>query len=472
MIVTDTRLLQAKDLVKSDIDSALKLINDVLNDEPENPQALFMAGYILMSDEKWGLAYSLYKRCEELYPPYSEVYNNMGMCLEFIDHEKALVCFDKAIDLDPSNAMAVANKGLIYSYMGQPEKCIELSTKAIEINPDFDGAIHNRSYSNLMLRNWKIGWEEYRYSLGSAARSGRDYGVPDWDGFRPGNVVVYRDQGLGDEIFFASCVEDAKKYANIILDVSPRLEGLFKSSFDVPVYGTGFENETDLVHDYKIDYQCSLGDLPRFYRNTDESFPGKPYLKPNQSLVNKYKNRVKKYKGLKIGIAWTGGLTNTHSKARCVTLDDLKPILNMDATFFSLEYNEPNKLDLRRNGIIHYSDAVNKSVDHEETSAFISNLDLVISVTTTVIHTAGGLGVNTYCLTPKWPSWRFHLEGDFPWNKSVELFRQKPDEDWANTINRLAEVINEQDIYRNRHEATCSVSRTVQLDPTPCYGAS
>lgn len=100
--------------------------------------------------------------------------------------------------------------------------------------------------------------------------------------------------------------------------------------------------------------------------------------------------------------------------------------------FVSLEYNEP-EIPSKAN-IKHWSRAVNKSVDYDETAALISCLDLVISVPTTVVHTAGALGVECWCLVPDAPpSWRFHVSGEMVWHDSVKLIR-KSGRTWEKVI--------------------------------------
>ena len=374
----------------------------------------------------------------------------MGMTLEFINQRKALECFNKALELDPKNAKALANKGLMYSYLGDPEKCVKYSDRALTIDPNFIGARCNKAYAKIQLRQWKEGWDGYKLSLGTDYRSGRDYGLPDWDGFSPGRVIVYRDQGLGDEIMFASCVEDAKRYADITLDVSIRLEGLFQRSFG-STYGTGFDTNPYWYSQKDYDFQCSLGDLPRFYRNSDEAFPGVAYLKTDPELVEYYKGKLSNDK-LNVGLAWNGGLPSTHRKQRCINLNDLSPIFDLGLNIVALEYDD---FDPMGYDIQDFPETTRKRADHDQTAALIDALDFVITVPTTVLHTAGGLGKKTYCLTPRFPSWRFPHRGDFPWHKSVEIVKQGPSEPWAETVKRLARGIkHEYGLHRNRPKAT------------------
>lgn len=433
----DPRLLRAKDIADDQPDEALRLCNAVLNDDYLNDAALFISGYIMMSAERFGLAYNLYKRCAELRPWQSEIYNNMGMCCDDEWPEEAIACFDKALELDANNYHAMINRGLMHLKQGNPSKCIQLCNQALLLDPQSIAAKDNRAQARLMLREWKSGWEDYQWSLGGKNRSKRDYGVPEWKG-EPGTVVVYREQGLGDEILFASCFADILKTNPIVIDSDSRLAGVFARSFDCPVYGTGFDRETPLVNEHMIDYQVSMGSLPRFYRNKHKDFPGGAYLKPDPLRCLQWRAVLDTLPGLKIGIAWSGGLRNTGEKGRSIELADFTPLLELPHSFISLEYKQPGQEELDRYGIHHFGRAVNKGVDYDDTLALINECDLVIAVTTTVIHGAGALGKECWCLVPQSPSFRFHLSGEMPWHNSVKLIRQEKQESWASVLERTA----------------------------------
>jgi ADP-heptose:LPS heptosyltransferase len=118
----------------------------------------------------------------------------------------------------------------------------------------------------------------------------------------------------------------------------------------------------------------------------------------------------------------------------------MKPILNQDATFISLQYKDAPEIVEFENetGIkIHHWPHAMQTKDYDDTVAMISQLDLVISVTQAAIHVAGALGVPCWVLTPKAPMWRYGLTGDkMPWYKSVKLYRQKSD--WVHVISDVA----------------------------------
>lgn len=431
------RLNYAKSIVDSEPDEALYICNEVLTEHLDGNQgqmALFMIGYIMMQAERYGLAYQIYQRCAQLRPDMSEIWSNMGMCLEDYDKKMAMQLFEQAIELDKKNARAHANRGLMQLQTADPQGCIDSCNKAIEIDPSMRSAYHNRGLARLMLRDWD-GWVDYYETLGVKHREKRDYGKPEWEG-QPGTVLVYGEQGVGDEIMFASCLPDILKTNKVVFDSDSRLEGLFRRSFDCDVYGDRFKTESRAA-DQEFDYQCAIGQLPYFYRRSEDSFPGTPYLTPDPERCIQWRALFDTFPGKKIGIAWRGGLKNTGEKQRSMELKDLKPLLNPVNTYISLEYKPAPEAE--EYGIKSYPRATAKGGDIDELAALINELDLVITACTTVVYIAGALGKECHVMVPDASGYRYHLEGGFPWYKSVTLHRKSGS--WKGLAKRISKVI-------------------------------
>ena len=429
----DERLERAVELEEIDPDKALTLCSDVLNEDKDHPEATYIAARVLMTAGRHGLAHILYRRCNEMSPHKAEIQNSLGLSVEHAYPIEALKHYENALRIDPGYHHSLNNKGLMLLRKGRPDLCLKYAEKCLKAKPDYIGANVNRATALIMLRRWEEGWKEYTASLG-ITRTRREYGVPDWNGEK-GTVVVYGEQGIGDEILFSSCIPDLQKTNDVVIDCDPRLVGLFLRSFNCPVYGTRFKDQTPILDNHKVDFQAAIGDLPRFFRNTEEAFPGGAYLTPDPERCLQWRAlfdhlpfgstnpdmRRNQSKGKTIGLAWQGGILNTERHARSFDLDVFAPLFDLPHTFISLEYDEP---DLKGYPIKHYGRAVNKGVNYDETMALINELDLVICVTTTAVHAAGALGKECWCLTPKCPSYRFHLSGQMPWHSSVELLRQ------------------------------------------------
>lgn len=437
-------LLEAKDLIDSDPEEALRICNDVMNDHYDDihgQMALFMSGYVMMGAGRDGLAYHIFSRCAELQPERSEIFLNMGMCLENDRHDMALACFQKAAALKPDCAKAYANAGLIYLQTGKPEKCVELSDKALALDPSLVSPRHNKGLALIMLDQWREGWKLYADTLGVKHREIRDYGFPEWDGKAKGTILVYMEQGVGDEIMFASVLPDMLADGlDVVLDADGRTSDLLARSFpDIRVYGTRFKSSTALLDECECDYQIAAGNLMQYYREDSSRCPGTPYLvaDPERSLM--WGALFDTFKGKKIGIAWRGGIRITGEAKRSLELSDLAPIMSDENTYISLEYKDYDYSEYP--DIKRYPRATGAGQSIDELAALVSQLDLVITACTTVVYVAGALGIPCYVLVPSEPSYRYGLRGQFPWYKSVTLHRQRNGEKWVNCVKRLEKTI-------------------------------
>lgn len=417
------------------LEEALRILLPMMDEDFDNPRMLFLAGYIFIKSGKTSLAYQMFRRASELSPHIPHIWLNLGKCW----HEKRLydqaeACFRKAVKLKPDYALALNNIGLTYLGRGDNNTAIAFCDRALAIDPQQEDALINRGMAFLAKRKWKEGWEGYNLNVGKLAdRKERQYGEETrWNGEKNKRIICYGEQGIGDEISFASCIPDLiGDSQKVIIESDKRTANLFKRSFpEATVYGTRYKDEIDWPKDEKFDHRVAVGALPQFYRNDDKDFPGAPFLVPDpqmqvqwRALLNSLGPRPK------IGIAWVGGRPHTHRDRRSVTLQTLLPLLKYDANWISLQYKDTEEIadfeDMHGVKIHHWPWGV-ECYDYDQTVALISELDLVISVTTTVVHAAGGLGKECWCLVPEKVMWRYMEQGsDFPWAKSVTLYRQR-----------------------------------------------
>ena len=317
---------------------------------------------------------------------------------------------------------------------GDFQACIDYANRSLSEDPDATISRTNRGMAYLALGRWREGWRDYNANIGvEKNRKEIIYGKePRWDGTKGLRIAVYGEQGIGDEISFASCLPDLiRDSKSVTIECDARLERLFKRSFDVEARGTRYKK---VVPTWRVgrefDARVSIGELPQFYRNKDSDFTGKPYLVPNPQMVVQWRALLDSLGDKpKIGITWTGGLPHTGQKRRSVTLDTYGLLFkSYDADWISLQYKDPEVKEAEEKyGVkIHDWDWGTRVHDYDATVALISQLDLVISVCTTVVHAAGGLGKECWCLVPQVPMWRYLQHGEwFPWASSVTMYRQK-----------------------------------------------
>jgi ADP-heptose:LPS heptosyltransferase len=239
---------------------------------------------------------------------------------------------------------------------------------------------------------------------------------------------------------------DAARDHKIIYECDSRLEGLMRRSLPVEVHGTRFSGSR--VDPDDVGAVALTGSLFMQYRRRDEDFPRKGFLKPDPERQAQWRVLLDQLPGKKVGIAWTGGLDNTFKHRRSFDLEHLLPILQTPGiSWVSLQYNDPSA-DIAafkaKHGIEikHWARAVEKGVDYDETAALVSELDLVVSTTTAMVHLCGALGKKCLVLVPKRNRWWYSSDDStHRWYDSLELFKQADKWPVERVAQRLKELI-------------------------------
>lgn len=422
---------------KTDPDSVVHECAKLLDKNRDDALALFLMGQIYAEAERFGAAYLVFKRVTEIKPEKSEAWNNLGMALEGMkSHKEAMGYFEKAWKLE-KRANYASNIGNCYLSLQNHEEARRWAGKALGIDSECKSARIVHGMSSLALNNWGPGWDGFEASLGGKFRKENQYADEGrWNGEKGQSIVVYGEQGLGDEIMYASCIPDVLNDCRVILECDKRLEGLFRRSFpQATVYGTRRQDVCPWIEQHQIDARCAIAGLPKFYRRSDESFPGTPYLVADPERVIQWKALLGSLSNRpKIGIAWSGGSKHNQPQARSIGLEAFRPLIEqLNADFISLQYKDPSE-EIKKSGLpVKHWKRATEGDDYDETAALVANLDLVIGVHTSVHHLAGALGVPGLILVPHKTLWAY--ANKFPWYKSATLYRQKGS--WSETMQSL-----------------------------------
>ncbi|MEO8442715.1 MAG: hypothetical protein ABI547_09525, partial [Betaproteobacteria bacterium] len=270
-----------------------------------------------------------------------------------------------------------------------------------------------------------------------------------WDGGEAAGktLLVYAEQGLGDEIMFASCIPDVVAAGtHAVIECSPKLEGLFRRSFPhTTVYATPPDRALPPgLQNAPIDMQIPIGSLPLHFRRTRADFPRHSgYLHAEPARIAAWRERLAALgPGLKIGISWQGGTHKSRLPVRSLPLAQWLPILQArNAHFVDLQYIDfsAERAALRASTGVEVHSWEQVRADYEETAALVSALDLVISVCTAVIHLGGALGRPVWVMAPFIPEWRYGISGEeMPWYPSVRVHRQPAYGDWDAVVDNVA----------------------------------
>lgn len=427
--------------INGDPDKGLTLVSDLLNEYPNDITSLFMAGEILAKSHRYGLAGPLFRRVLELDPGMPEAWHNLGHCLHVhSDLPQAVECFAKALYLGGEDFHALSNMLLMNTVSGDHENAIRLLKRTLFFAASEEERKIGESgaaLAYLSVGKWAEGWRCFESMLGTMKQRKRHsyvngQEVPDWDGnpLPDGQTLaVYGEQGIGDEIMFASMIPDLlRDQPNITIECEKRLQGLFSRSFSVPVFGTRLaksDDERTWRDQFTFGAKVAIGSLGQFYRRSSSDFPKTPYLKTREALSAP---------GRKIGLAWTGGLVSSRGKERTITPEVFGPLMDAfpDTTFISLEYKGGAPSDPR---ILHLPE-ITQSDDYDDTAALVASLDCVVTVTTTVALLCGAIGKECHVLIPEVCTW--HWAKEMPWfGDHVRLYRRKGLE-WP-----IAEIISQ-----------------------------
>jgi tetratricopeptide (TPR) repeat protein len=444
------------------------LLHQLLNNNLGNYLILYTLGSLHLSKENYGLAIQLLSTVTQLKPDFGEAWNNLGLAFKGINNwDMGAECAMRATRyIDHPDV--IHNVSGMYIGRNMPEKALSYSDRALEKDPTNARYRWNKALALLELRRWDEAWDFHEARLekgGNEDIAHRNYHGPDgetpvWDGKSPGTIVIHGEQGMGDEIMFASCIPDALKTpgTKFICEPSPRTAKIFARAFpELKVYGTNETDGRDWIAEHgKPDFKIALGSLPKFYRRDEKSFPGTPYLKADPGKRAWWGDKINALgRRPNIGIAWQGGVHSTRVDARSFHPGFMAPIFAHDCNWISLQYDATAQHcvnEVRDNQgikITHWPMAVEqfhpetgKQSDIDELVALISRLDMVITVCQTAVHVAGALGIPTLCLTPSQPSWRYGagVTTNLPWYGSVQLIRQaRGSDDWAPAIQKAAD---------------------------------
>lgn len=380
-----------------------------------------------------------------LEPDNANAYLGLGIAALWVDEEPtALSHFEAAVarTSTPSNTLLM-NLAYALQHTGRIAEAHAVYSRLASQDPRDSAVRWYLCLLDLTLCNWRAGWDNYHSRFTSGAASYRPIAYRPWDGRDIGGqtLLVLADEGIGDEILYASCLADAQARAGrIIIECEPRLHGLFARSFPgVMTLASRRENSAGWLEGYpRPDWQIPSGGLPGIFRRSDEDFPKHAgYLQAEARRVDYWREHLahKLGPGLKIGISWRGGTTKTRQRARSIALPEWAPILAMPGVHFvNLQYGDYQSdltalNELHGDRILNLPDAL---ADYDDTAALVEALDLVITVCTAIVHLAGALGRPVWVLTPLVPGWRYTANRDvMPWYPSSRLFRQRTWGEWA-----------------------------------------
>jgi tetratricopeptide (TPR) repeat protein len=380
-------------------------------------------------------------------PDRAEVHSSRAGALCELDRfEEGLAGFDHALTLQPDLAEAHANRAVALLAKMRLEEALLGFERALALKPDFAHAHYTDAVSRLLTGDLALGFEKYewRWRVDLLECRPRDFAQPQWLGTEDvagKTILLHADHGYGDAIQFCRYAPlVAARGARVILETHRPLRRLMGTLAGVAQVFAGGEALPD------FDLHCPLLSLPWAFRTELATIPAAtPYLGVDGAAAMDWGTRLGPRQRPRIGLVWCGNPNHDNDRRRSIALSAMLPLVEgIDATFVSLQRDlRPGDAELLQNcgAIVHFGEQLK---DFADTAALVANLDLVISVDTSVAHLAGALGKPVWIMLPYVPEWRWLLDReDSPWYPTARLFRQDESRSWDGVIARVRTALAE-----------------------------
>jgi len=435
-------------------DEAENLYRRALAIKPDYPEALNNLGIILQDHGEFAESMFLYKKALAIKPDYPDALNNISTILQLQgEFEESIDFCKKVLSIQPSHSEALNNLGNALKSTGNLTESISAYKQAIALKSDYPEYHMNLSMALLAAGQFDEGWRmyEWRWKTAQFAHVKQDISKPLWNGEAvAGSILLMRaEQGFGDTLQFCRYVTlAAARGLHVILEVQPALVTIMKSVpgiMQVIAQGQPLPN---------FDYYCPMMSLPLAFNTQQKTIPQNvPYLSINKESIDIWRNRLSNDNSekLKVGLVWSGSARLQSQdliaadRRRSITTDLLAPLMDISGIqFYSLQ-----KTGLPAPKKFNIIDCMDECRDFADTAAYISNLDLVISVDTAVAHLAGALGKPVWILNRFDSCWRWIRDrDDSPWYPTLRLFHQSSPGDWTNVVARIGNEL--QKLVANR----------------------
>ncbi len=433
---------------------AAACFEQVLGRSPGHVEALYELGSVYQELNRLPEALARLELAHELAPADPRIANQLAIVLVAQEQYGRGIALLEEICARTSSAVVRPRINLSNALLrlGRFARALEVLEEVLEVEPDNVEARWNRSHFLLGMGRYEEGWRDYDYRVLLKSRPVRLLPFAEWAGepLQGKRVLIAAEQGLGDELMFASCIPEVLACASEVhIECEHRLARLFARSFPgAKILASDHEAQPPWMNSAPdLDCFVRAGSLPRYLRNSPREFPAhRGYLRADEARVEHWRARLAALgPGMKIGLSWRGGTASTRAGARSIPLEGLAAILEVSGCeFVSLQYGEVDGEigDLRRmrgRTVHHWKEAI---ADYDETAALVSALDLVISVQTALIHLTGALGKPAWVLVPAAPEWRYGIAGEgMPWYPSIRLFRQQHAGAWQETLARIVAAL-------------------------------
>ena len=395
-------------------EEALDYLDRSLKIKPDFIDALNNKGNSIKGLNRFEEALEIYDEVLKINPLFLDSLNNKANCLKALKrYEEAIIIYNKVININKNFVQAIYNKGICYFLLGNFKSAIECNEQVIKLNSNFREAYYNLGLLQLTIGNFNEGWKNYEWRKNQINQK-IEYPFQkkeiEWIGEQNlKNKIIYiiKEQGLGDYIHYCRYLPMVEALgAKIILDTPKVIKPLIDS---MEINYT----HTSELKKINFDYYCYICSLPYVFGSTLKNIPNKiPYLFSTNEEKKYWQKKLFKTSRKKIGLKWNGSKTHKNDENRSIKLSQINSLFELPFDFYSLDYEltEEDKEIVKKTSNLNFYG--NELIGLDRTAGLINNLDLIISVDTSMAHLAGALGKEVWILLPEIPDYRWLLDID------------------------------------------------------------
>ena len=365
---------------------------------------------------------------------------NLAVVLRDLEeNESAEAMFHEVIASGEIVAESKNNLGILAIRKEAFDQAVQHFRQAIHLRQQFPLAHFNLGTLLLRLGHYVEGWKEYEWRWQTPTFSPLNCPQPHWTGEQlDGTLLLHTEQGIGDVFQFARFIPMIRERCQRVLFVRP---DAMDCMFPVELWADEVRSPGEIRLD-SFQAVLPLMSAAHVFQTKLEDLPSdQNYLTPVQRDVPLGAPHVANAK-LKVGITWAGSPTHVNDAFRSMTLDQFQPLLEIpEVAFYSLQIGpQAHEIEALGPQASAIRDLSELQSDFADTAAIVRQLDLVITVDTSLLHLSGGLGLPAWGLISRRGDWRWlgNDQTETPWYPSVKLFRQTKLNDWSELMNRVA----------------------------------
>jgi len=377
-----------------------------------------------------------------------DVLINMGnLLLRMNRRDESLACYQRILEIDPGNVIALFNRGNLLQQDARYREALYCYDAALLQRPKMPEVLMEKAHCHLALGEWHQGWPlfESRWDTQQLRNAKLETAAPMWRGETLNAsqiLLLWSEQGLGDTLQFIRFLTlVAQRAQSIVLRVPATLKALLAhvaARIDTAI--TVIDN-SELLPAHAA--HCPLMSLPLVFDITPDNLPQQVrYISASSVNAEKWADVLGSKNKPRIGIVWAGGQRLLNNPTRDMRLELLQPLFSIDAQWIGLQQSMSEADGVLLKQIPQLDNVGDQLSDFADTAGLVAQLDLLISIDSSVAHLAGALGKPVWLLLRKSGEWRWmHDRDDTSWYPQHRLFRQQQHGDWDEPVQRIAHAL-------------------------------